>query len=212
MAAAGGPESCRGNHRLLGLPASSFRGHRGLNLRTLAFHTHYSATEGLRGDAEIGTFPTVERGRVVPARQGRSPSRALFNDLYRFFQAQYEDLNEMDEVAERARTLGGWALGTLGEFLQNTRLEERPGEYADARTMIALERGPGVTSLKRELPRARLEVLSRLSGRITGSLALPAVLQEIIDNAVRTLLPALHVFIIPVRRRRAGDGEELTGG
>ena len=60
-----------------------------------------------------------------------------FNDLHRFFQAQYEDLNEVvDEVAERARTLGGWALGTLGEFLQNTRLEERPGEYADARTMI----------------------------------------------------------------------------
>ena len=61
-----------------------------------------------------------------------------FNDLHKFFQAQYEELNDIvDEVAERARTLGGWAQGTLGEFLQNTRLKEHPGEYPNARTMIA---------------------------------------------------------------------------
>ncbi len=61
-----------------------------------------------------------------------------FNDLHKFFEAQYEALNEVvDEVAERARTLGGRALGTLAEFAKVTRLKERPGEYLDARGMIA---------------------------------------------------------------------------
>ena len=33
-----------------------------------------------------------------------------FNDLHKFFESQYEALNEtIDEVAERARTLGGKA-------------------------------------------------------------------------------------------------------
>lgn len=61
-----------------------------------------------------------------------------FNDLHKFFEAQYEALNEVvDEVAERARTLGGRALGTLAEFSQHARLKERPGERPDARGMIA---------------------------------------------------------------------------
>jgi starvation-inducible DNA-binding protein len=60
-----------------------------------------------------------------------------FNDLHRFFETQYEALNDVvDEVAERARTLGGKALGTLVEFTKTTRLRERPGEYPDARGMI----------------------------------------------------------------------------
>jgi starvation-inducible DNA-binding protein len=61
-----------------------------------------------------------------------------FNDLHKFFEAQYDALNEVvDEVAERARTLGGRALGTLAEFAQHTRLKERPGDRPDARGMIA---------------------------------------------------------------------------
>jgi starvation-inducible DNA-binding protein len=61
-----------------------------------------------------------------------------FNDLHKFFEAQYNELNEIvDEVAERARTLGGRALGTLAEFTQHTRLKERPGDRPDARGMIA---------------------------------------------------------------------------
>jgi starvation-inducible DNA-binding protein len=61
-----------------------------------------------------------------------------FNDLHRFFERQYEDLNEIvDEVAERARTLGAPALGTLNEFSEATRLSEHPGVYPDAMTMIA---------------------------------------------------------------------------
>ena len=45
-----------------------------------------------------------------------------FNDLHKFFEGQYEALNEVvDDVAERARSLGGKAFGTLAEFSQNTR-------------------------------------------------------------------------------------------
>lgn len=61
-----------------------------------------------------------------------------FNDLHKFFEKQYEALNEdVDEVAERARTLGGRAWGTRAEFVKATRLRERPGESPDARGMIA---------------------------------------------------------------------------
>lgn len=61
-----------------------------------------------------------------------------FNDLHKFFEAQYETLNEVvDDVAERARSLGGKALGTLAEFSQNTRLKEQPGKQPAALTMVA---------------------------------------------------------------------------
>ncbi|MCH8010724.1 MAG: DNA starvation/stationary phase protection protein [Candidatus Marinimicrobia bacterium] len=61
-----------------------------------------------------------------------------FNDLHKFFETQYGKLNDIvDEVAERARALGGQSLGTLKEILELTRLEEHPGQYPDARTMIS---------------------------------------------------------------------------
>ncbi|CUT02873.1 Dps family protein [Candidatus Kryptobacter tengchongensis] len=61
-----------------------------------------------------------------------------FNDLHKFFQTLYEELNEyVDDVAERIRTLGGNAIGTLKEFLEATRLKEHPGEYPDAKTMLS---------------------------------------------------------------------------
>jgi starvation-inducible DNA-binding protein len=60
-----------------------------------------------------------------------------FNDLHKFFEEQYDDLAEIiDAVAERARTLGGHALGTLAEFSQHTRLKEQPGHYPDAKAML----------------------------------------------------------------------------
>ena len=61
-----------------------------------------------------------------------------FNDLHKFFESQYAELNDIvDETAERARTLGGHALGTMTEFLKHTRLKEHAGEYPDARGMVA---------------------------------------------------------------------------
>jgi starvation-inducible DNA-binding protein len=61
-----------------------------------------------------------------------------FNELHKFFEQQYEALNEMvDDVAERARSLGGKAYGTLAEFSQHTRLREQPGRQPAALTMVA---------------------------------------------------------------------------
>jgi starvation-inducible DNA-binding protein len=43
----------------------------------------------------------------------------------------------VDDVAERARSLGGKAIGTLANFLKQTRLKESPGEYPEACDMLA---------------------------------------------------------------------------
>ena len=44
-----------------------------------------------------------------------------FNDLHKFFEEQYTELNQIvDDVAERARSLAGWAFGTLTEFFHST--------------------------------------------------------------------------------------------
>jgi starvation-inducible DNA-binding protein len=61
-----------------------------------------------------------------------------FNDLHKFFEAQYDALNDVvDEVAERARTLGGPAWGSLAEFCAHTRLKEHQGQTPDAQGMLA---------------------------------------------------------------------------
>ena len=60
-----------------------------------------------------------------------------FNDLHKFFEAQYEKLDQsIDDIAERARALGGKAVGTLTEFLKLTRLSEHPVQDNEARQMI----------------------------------------------------------------------------
>ena len=61
-----------------------------------------------------------------------------FQELHKFFESQYEELDGIiDETAERARALGGRSLGTLKEFLGETRLAESPADYPDAAKMVA---------------------------------------------------------------------------
>ena len=61
-----------------------------------------------------------------------------FSELHKFFESQYEELDEIiDEVAERARSMGGKALGTLKEFLAKTKLKEFPANYPSANKMIS---------------------------------------------------------------------------
>ena len=61
-----------------------------------------------------------------------------FNDLHKFFEAQYDELNEfVDDIAERARQLGGRAFGTLAEFAKSARLTEQPGAEPAAKEMLA---------------------------------------------------------------------------
>jgi len=60
-----------------------------------------------------------------------------FSELHKFFEGQYEQLDEIiDEVAERARALGGVSFGTLAEFGEATRLNEAPGQNPNAPEMI----------------------------------------------------------------------------
>jgi starvation-inducible DNA-binding protein len=61
-----------------------------------------------------------------------------FNDLHKFFESQYEALDDIvDQVAERSRALGGESFGTLAEFSSHTRLKEKPGEVPSARAMLS---------------------------------------------------------------------------
>jgi starvation-inducible DNA-binding protein len=60
-----------------------------------------------------------------------------FSELHKLFEQQYEQLGEIvDQVAERARALGGVAAGSLEEYLDLTRLKEEPGKHYDAREML----------------------------------------------------------------------------
>jgi starvation-inducible DNA-binding protein len=61
-----------------------------------------------------------------------------FHQLHEFFKEQYEALDEMvDEIAERARQLGGKSLGTLEEFARYSSINEEPGRNPEAQTMIS---------------------------------------------------------------------------
>jgi starvation-inducible DNA-binding protein len=51
-----------------------------------------------------------------------------FLELHQLFQQQYETLDEiMDSVAERIRALGGYAAGSMNEYVRLTRLPEVTG-------------------------------------------------------------------------------------
>lgn len=61
----------------------------------------------------------------------------MFNDLHIFFGKQYQQLADIvDSVAERVRALGERSHGTMQEFLDNTRLKEKPGVVPAAQEMI----------------------------------------------------------------------------
>jgi starvation-inducible DNA-binding protein len=61
-----------------------------------------------------------------------------FNDMHKFFEAQYEILDgHVDAVAERSRALGGRALGSLKEFLGAARLKESVGRTLKEGVMLA---------------------------------------------------------------------------
>lgn len=65
-------------------------------------------------------------------------SGAGFFELHILFDSQYEQLNDIsDEIAERARILGGVAIGSLQEFINYTRLDELPGDVPDIMDLLA---------------------------------------------------------------------------
>ncbi|KMQ51956.1 Ferritin, Dps family protein [Chitinispirillum alkaliphilum] len=61
-----------------------------------------------------------------------------FHSLHKLLEEQYEALAEqIDNIAERTRSLGAPALGTMEEYREHTTLSEAPGSYPGAMTMIA---------------------------------------------------------------------------
>jgi starvation-inducible DNA-binding protein len=62
-----------------------------------------------------------------------------FHSLHTTFENFYNDIaTDIDEVAERIRSLGHKSTGTFTEFLQNSDIKETPGEYPDAMKMVKI--------------------------------------------------------------------------
>jgi starvation-inducible DNA-binding protein len=60
-----------------------------------------------------------------------------FNDYHKVFEGQYGGLSDdIDEIAERIRSLGVKTRATLVEFTKNSRLDEHPGKYPETKSMI----------------------------------------------------------------------------
>ena len=60
-----------------------------------------------------------------------------FNDLHKFFESLYEQLDEvMDNVAERVRYLGFYSFGTTVQFVKMARIQENIGDIPDENGMI----------------------------------------------------------------------------
>lgn len=60
-----------------------------------------------------------------------------FVTLHEILEQQYDTLKVMaDDIAERARMLGGYPIGTMTEFMERTRLAENPGHVPSAQTML----------------------------------------------------------------------------
>jgi starvation-inducible DNA-binding protein len=61
-----------------------------------------------------------------------------FPVLHEVFEEQYEEIIAMtDEIAERARMLGGVAIGTAAAFLAESRLKEAPARVPAEERMLA---------------------------------------------------------------------------
>ncbi len=62
-----------------------------------------------------------------------------FSTLHDFFEGQYTDLAKaIDEIAERIRTLGYYAPGTMAEFLNLSLIEENPLHTSDQEMLSTL--------------------------------------------------------------------------
>jgi starvation-inducible DNA-binding protein len=60
-----------------------------------------------------------------------------FNDLHKFFESQYEQIDsDIDEIAERIRSLGEKTPATLAEFVKNARIKEHSG-FPSAGKMVS---------------------------------------------------------------------------
>ena len=62
---------------------------------------------------------------------------AHFNDLHKFFESQYEQLDEkIDDTAEPIRWFGARVPGSMAEFIAESRLKEDTGSSPEATQMV----------------------------------------------------------------------------
>ncbi|TGD59152.1 Dps family protein [Flavobacterium humi] len=62
-----------------------------------------------------------------------------FMELHKLFEGQYSELElVIDEIAERINKLGSKTIGTMTEFLEQTRLKEAPKVYPSQKQMKEL--------------------------------------------------------------------------
>ena len=100
---------------------------------------------GLDGDVRYSVVELLNiilADEVILATKTRSAHwngcGADFFELHTLFEGQYQQLNHIsDEIAERARMLGGFAIGSMEEFLQHTRLEDQSGSVPDILRLLA---------------------------------------------------------------------------
>jgi starvation-inducible DNA-binding protein len=63
----------------------------------------------------------------------------LFHQIHVLLEEHYQEMQSLsDEIAERARMLGGSAIGSFAEFQEVTRLSESPGEIPTAEEMVTI--------------------------------------------------------------------------
>jgi starvation-inducible DNA-binding protein len=61
-----------------------------------------------------------------------------FHSIHSFLETHYRTLLEnIDDVAERIREVGGQPYGTMTEFVQTSQIKEKPGFYPEASHMIS---------------------------------------------------------------------------
>jgi len=61
-----------------------------------------------------------------------------FSEYHKLFAEQYGSLDDdIDEIAERIRSLGEKTPSTLVEFSKSSRIQEHPGAYQDALAMVS---------------------------------------------------------------------------
>jgi starvation-inducible DNA-binding protein len=62
-----------------------------------------------------------------------------FMQIHLLLEEQYTALAEsIDSIAERVRKIGGFAVGTLDEFKQNSAIEEQPGRVPNWEDMLQI--------------------------------------------------------------------------
>ena len=60
-----------------------------------------------------------------------------FRSLHKLFEEQYDAIHgHIDEIAERIRTYGEFAVGTMSELAGRSRLSEQPGVYPNGHDMV----------------------------------------------------------------------------